>query len=148
MIGTLVVRGRISFFYRDVMDMKVTKRIGDYAASLCFDSYHHDLCINTWHSKGVMPRPEGTNGLYHFAVVYRALSALQERFRRLRSANVDIDDIVDHGTSLSVYGRDPDRHGFKLYWDPPAETCWSADGVLRIGQRRISFEQLLETKGT
>jgi catechol 2,3-dioxygenase len=130
-------------FYRDVLDMKITKRIGHDAAFLAFHSYHHDLCINTWHSKGGMPRPEGTTGLYHFAVTYSALNGLQAACQRVLAADINIDDVVDHGTGLSVYVRDPDHNGVELNWDRPAETWWSADGSLRMGHRRISLDQFL-----
>jgi catechol 2,3-dioxygenase len=69
-------------FYRDVLNMKVTKRL-DEAAFLSFGSYHHDLCINIWNSKGGVPRPKGTTGL--FAVAYRDLRALQAACQRVRS---------------------------------------------------------------
>lgn len=130
-------------FYRDVLNMKVTKRIGSDAAFLAFDSYHHDLCLNTWHSRGGLPRPEGTTGLYHFAVTFLAFDALQAACQRMLAANIDIDDVVDHGTSLSVYVRDPDQNGVELSWDRPSETWWSADGSLRMGHRRISLDQFL-----
>lgn len=130
-------------FYRDVLGMKITKRIGDDAAFLAFDSYHHDLCLNTWHSRGGMPRPAGTTGLYHFAVTYRALSALKATCHRVVAAYVNIDDLVDHGTSLSVYVQDPDQNGVELNWDRAAETWWSADGSLKMGHRHISLDQIL-----
>jgi catechol 2,3-dioxygenase len=130
-------------FYRDVLGMKVTKRIGNDAAFLAFHSYHHDLCINTWRSRGGVPRPEGTTGLYHFAITYQAFHALQGACQCLLTANVNIDDVVDHGTSLSVYVRDPDQNGVELNWDRSAETWWSVDGSLRMGYRPISIDQLL-----
>jgi catechol 2,3-dioxygenase len=132
-------------FYRDALNMKITKRIGTEAAFLAFHNYHHDLCINTWNSKGGMPRPEGTTGLFHFAVTYQALDALQAACQRVLAAGVHIDDVVDHGTSLSVYVRDPDQNGVELNWDRQAESWRSADGSLRMGHRRISLDQLLGT---
>jgi catechol 2,3-dioxygenase len=59
------------------------------------------------------------------------------------AANIEIDDVVDHGTSLSVYVRDPDQNGVELNWDRPVETWWSADGSLRMGHRRISLDKFL-----
>jgi catechol 2,3-dioxygenase len=130
-------------FYRDVLDMKITKRIGDDAAFLAFRSYHHDLCINTWHSRGGKPRPEDTTGLYHFAIIYPAFDALKAACRRILAASLAVDDVVDHGTSLSVYVHDPDRNGVELTWDRPAETWWSADGALKMGHRPITLDHLL-----
>jgi catechol 2,3-dioxygenase len=134
-------------FYHNVLNMKVTKRL-DEAAFLSFDSYHHDLCINTWHGKGGSPRPKGTTGLYHFAVVYRNFAALQGACQRVLAAGVAIDDVVDHDVSLSVYLRDPDQNGVELYWDRPVEVWWSAEGALRMGYRRIPIQQLLNAADT
>ncbi|MCR6727720.1 VOC family protein [Agrobacterium fabrum] len=130
-------------FYRDILNMKMTKRIRNEAAFLAFHSYHHDLCINTWNSKGGVPRPKGTTGLYHFAVSYQAFDALQAACHRLLAANVEIDDVIDHGTSLSLYVRDPDQNGIELSWDRPPESWWSADGVLQMGHRQISLQEFL-----
>jgi catechol 2,3-dioxygenase len=123
-------------FYQRVLGLKVTKLM-EGAAFLAFQDYHHDLCINTWQSKGGSPRPKGSTGLYHFAVLYRDLADLQSACRRVLAADVPIDDIVDHAVSLSVYLRDPDQNGVELYWDRPATDWWS-DGQLGMGYRRIS----------
>ncbi|MFT8243790.1 VOC family protein [Roseomonas sp. BN140053] len=133
-------------FYQDALGMRVTKRLEE-AAFLSFGSYHHDLCINTWQSKGGSPRPQGATGLYHFAVAFGELAALQDTSRRLGAAGIAIDDVVDHGVSLSAYLRDPDQNGVELTWDRPAESWWSAEGALRMGHRRISLEQLLAAEG-
>lgn len=132
-------------FYRDVLGLKVTKLLDD-AAFLAFDGYHHDLCINTWQSKGCSPRPTGTTGLYHFAAVYRDFSDLQAACRRVLAAGAAIDDAVDHDVSLSIYLRDPDQNGVELYWDRPAERWRSAEGRLQMGYRRIPFERLLNAE--
>jgi catechol 2,3-dioxygenase len=128
-------------FYEGILGLKVTKRI-EGAAFLAFHDYHHDLCINTWQSRGGSPRPEGTTGLYHFATLYRDFAGLQAACRRVLAADVAIDDIVDHDVSLSVYLRDPDQNGVELYWDRPATDWWS-NGHLKMGHRRIPLEQLL-----
>lgn len=128
-------------FYRDTLGMKVTKLL-DEAAFLSFGSYHHDLCLNTWKTRGGVPQPDGTTGLYHFAIAYGELGALRAATQRVRSAGLVVDDVVDHDVSLSVYLRDPDLNGVELSWDRPAGAWWSADGKLRMGYRRISLELL------
>lgn len=134
--------GRSLAFYRDHVGMSVTKLL-DEAAFLSLGGYHHDLCINTWRSKEGAPGPKGATGLYHFAITYGDLGALQAVVQHVRSAGIPIEDVVDHGVSLSVYVRDPDQNGVELTWDRPAETWWSEDGSLRMGHRRIALEELL-----
>ena len=131
-------------FYRDTLRMRVTKLMSD-AAFLAFEDYHHDLCINTWHSKGGSPRPKGTTGLYHFAAVYRDFDDFQAACRRVLAAGIEIDDVVDHDVSLSVYLRDPDRNGVELYWDRPRSHGWS-EGEIDMGYRRIPIGRLLDEK--
>jgi catechol 2,3-dioxygenase len=131
-------------FYRDVLRMKVTKLMND-AAFLAFEDYHHDLCINTWQSKGGSPRPKGTTGLYHFAAVYRDFANLQAACRGVLAAGIEIDDVVDHDVSLSVYLRDPDQNGVELYWDRPRSHWWS-EGEIEMGYRHIPIERLLDEK--
>jgi catechol 2,3-dioxygenase len=125
-------------FYRDILGMRVTKLLND-AAFLSFGNYHHDLCLNTWKSKGGAPRPEGTTGLFHFAIAYNTLEGLQAATRGVRSAGFVIDDVVDHLVSVSVYLRDPDQNGLELSWDRPVNDWWSEDGGLRMGHRRITL---------
>ncbi len=132
-------------FYQDILGMKVTKLM-DGAAFLAFEDYHHDLCVNTWQSKGGSPRPKGTTGLYHFATVFRDLADLQAACRRVVAAGIEIDDVVDHDVSLSVYLRDPDQNGVELYWDRPRDDWWS-EGQIKMGHRRIPIASLLDAKG-
>lgn len=93
---------------------------------------------------GGAPGPKGATGLYHFAIAYDGLGALQAVTRRVQAASFPIEEVVDHGVSLSVYLRDPDQNNVELTWDRPAETRRSEDGALRMGHRRIALEQLME----
>jgi len=65
-------------FYRDVLGMTVQKRIGDAAAFMSFGHYHHDLCINTWHSKAGSAPPKGSTGLLSIGVVTGPLIGSQK----------------------------------------------------------------------
>jgi catechol 2,3-dioxygenase len=134
-------------FYQRFLQMKITKRIPDAAAFLSFGDYHHDLCINTWLSKGGEPRRSGTTGLYHFAVLYGELTNLQAVVRDLIAGGIEIDEVVDHAVTLSAYLRDPDGNGLELYWDRPRETWWASDEKLGMGHRPIALESLLAAIG-
>ena len=130
-------------FYHDVLGLQVTKRIGDAAAFLAFDSYHHDICINTWESLGGSPPAPGTTGLFHFAILYPTLVELAQAVVRLRAAGVEVDSAVDHTVSLSLYLRDPDGNGVELYWDKNREHWHNSAGELLMGHRQISPEDIL-----
>ena len=86
-------------FYQGVLGFKVTKRLGDAAAFLAHGDYHHDICINTWESRGGSPPTSGTTGLFHFAIVYAERNDLRDAYERLKAAGIAIDSAVDHGVS-------------------------------------------------
>jgi catechol 2,3-dioxygenase len=128
-------------FYQGVLGFKVTKRVGD-AAFLAHGDYHHDICINTWESRGGSLPATGTTGLFHFAIVYAERSDLRDAYRRLKAAGIGIDSAVDHGVSESIYLRDPDQNGVELYWDRP-DALWWSKGELNMGHRPMQLEELL-----
>ena len=130
-------------FYQGVLGMKVTKRIGDEAAFLAFDDYHHDLCINTWESRNGRAPAAGTTGLYHAAIVYESREALVQVYMRLVRQNITIDQAVDHGVTESLYLHDPDGNSLELYWDRPEETWFSEKGDLKMHFTRVDPEQFL-----
>lgn len=130
-------------FYEGVLGLKVTKRIGDEAAFLAYEGYHHDICINTWQSRDGSPPAQNTTGLFHLAIVYAERSGLRDAFRRVKAAGIAIDAAVDHGVSESLYLRDPDQNGVELYWDRPASLWFDADGGLNMGDRPMEPEVLL-----
>jgi len=66
-------------FYTEILGFEVTKRFGDEAFFMSAVGYHHQIVINTWVGKDARPRPPGTTGLYHFAILLR---------NRLELANV------------------------------------------------------------
>jgi catechol 2,3-dioxygenase len=130
-------------FYQDVLGFKVTKRLGQAAAFLAHGDYHHDICINTWESRGGSPPTAGATGLFHFAILYTERSDLRVMYERLKAAGIAIDSTVDHGVSESIYIRDPDQNGVELYWDRPASLWWNGSGEINMGHRPIDPEELL-----
>ena len=106
-------------FYRDALGFEVTARYGKDAVFLSAGGYHHHIGLNTWAGRGAPPPPQGTTGLYHFAVLYPDRSALARAVRHLLDHGVQLEGASDHGVSEAVYLRDPDGNGVELYWDRP-----------------------------
>ena len=130
-------------FYRDVLGLKVTKRIGDTAAFLAYGDYHHDICINTWESRGGSPPPAGATGLFHIAIVFPQRDELRDAFMRVKAAGIVIDSAVDHGVSESLYLRDPDQNGVELYWDRPSALWRDGAGELNMRHSPVDPDQLM-----
>jgi len=132
-------------FYRDVLGFEVTIRYGTEAVFLSAGGYHHHIGLNTWDSQGGQPPPQGTTGLYHFAIRYPTRAALADAFRRLRDAKISLEGASDHGVSEALYLRDPDGNGIELYWDRPSIT-WprTPDGKLDMYTKPLNLESLIK----
>lgn len=131
-------------FYRDVLGLRITQRIGRDAAFLSAGGYHHDIGLNTWVSRAGRPPPPGSTGLYHTAILYPTRAALADALRRLRDAGMPLDGAADHGVSEALYLRDPDENGVELYRDRPPDQ-WPRDpaGNLAMFTRPLDLDNLL-----
>jgi catechol 2,3-dioxygenase len=116
-------------FYRGVLGFDVTAYgSDDEHAFLAAGSYHHHIALNTWHSKGGTPPPEGHTGLEHFAILYPDRRELARAVERLLEHGYPIRAAQDHGVSISVYLSDPDGNGIELYYDRPREEWFDSRG--------------------
>lgn len=131
-------------FYCGVLGFELMQRYGSEAAFISAGGYHHHIGLNTWESRGGLPPPAGSTGLYHLAVVYPTRVALADALRRLATAGISLDGASDHGVSEALYLRDPDENGVELYWDRPREE-WplTPDGHLAMYTRWLDIEGLL-----
>src|SRR6187401_3713420 len=104
--------------------------------------YHHAL--NTWESKGGLPPPPHTTGLYHVAIRYPTRAALADALRRLIDAGISLEGASDHGVSEALYLRDPDSNGIELAWDRPKDK-WpkKPDGSLQMYTNPLDLHDLL-----
>lgn len=132
-------------FYSDVLGFEVTQRMGDSAAFLGADGYHHHIGLNTWESRHGGPPAPGTTGLYHVAFLYPDRASLGSVLRRLVEGGIPLDGAADHGVSEALYLRDPDGNGLELYCDRPRE-LWprGADGELAMFTRPLDLRSLLD----
>ena len=130
-------------FYCDVLGFELVQRHGPGAAFVSAGGYHHHIGLNTWESLGGPPPPQGTTGLYHFAIRYPSRAALADALRRLQAAGIPLDGASDHGVSEALYLRDPDQNGVELYWDRrPEEWPRAGDGRLAMVTRPLDLESL------
>jgi catechol 2,3-dioxygenase len=136
--------GRSLAFYRDVLGFEVTQGYGQDAVFVSAGGYHHHIGLNTWESKGGIPPPPGTTGLYHLAILYPTRASLADALRRLMRAKIKLTGAADHGVSEALYLNDPDGNGVELYWDRP-KTEWprNSDGSLAMYTRQLDLSDLL-----
>ena len=135
-------------FWRDVIGLGETQRLGDRAVFLAAGGYHHHIALNTWDSADGAWPPSGSTGLYHVALLYPHRPALAEALRRVQAAGIALEGASDHGVSEALYLRDPDGNGVELYRDrPEAEWPRDASGGLAMVTRRLDLAALLEATG-
>ena len=80
------------------------------------------------------PGPEDSRvGLYHFAWQMDSFDDLKSLYADMKSKDVDIRGIGDHGISFGVYFFDPDGNEIEAYYEMPKDE-WPADGDLFEGE--------------
>jgi catechol 2,3-dioxygenase len=131
-------------FWRDVIGLSVTQRMGARAAFLSAGGYHHHIALNTWESLGGSPPPDDATGLYHVALLYPDRAALGAALAQVLAAGISLEGAADHGVSEALYLRDPDGNGVELYRDrSEAEWPRDASGNLAMVNARLDVTALL-----
>jgi len=82
-----------------------------------------------------------TVGLYHLAWEVDSLNTLEKLSERLAGADALV-GTSDHGTTKSLYGRDPSGLEFEIVWIIPADMVTEADQAAstRIGRLDLARE--------
>ena len=103
----------------------------------------HDLGLFAIGSQaGPSGAGRSTVGLYHLAWEVDTLEEL-ERLAGVLADNDALTGASDHGTTKSLYGRDPDGLEFEIAWIIPAEQL---DDAARDGRKRIGRLDLTKEK--
>jgi catechol-2,3-dioxygenase len=110
-------------FYRDVLGFR-TKTAFPGAAFLQAPGSTND------HDLGLFERgagSQGTIGLYHLAWEVESLDDLEDHMVRLADAGALV-GMSDHGTTKSLYAKDPDGIEFEVVWLIPAHLLDGTEG--------------------
>lgn len=88
-----------------------------------------EVLIELEERRDARPRPRGTTGLFHVAILVPDRPALAVVLRRLVARQVQL-GASDHIVSEALYLDDPDGNGIEIYRDRPAsEWRWKGDTV-------------------
>jgi catechol-2,3-dioxygenase len=118
-------------FYRDVLGFDYIQG-GDAMAGAAFlrapgSTNDHDLGLfQIGSAAGPSGAGRSTVGLYHLAWEVDTLGDLAELAGKLSAAGALV-GASDHGTTKSLYGRDPDGLEFEVVWIIPADLLTDAD---------------------
>ena len=136
-LGHLVLRVRdleaSEQWYSEVLGLHTTnKRPGSMIFMSAKEGSSHELALVSVGPDA--PGPEESRvGLYHFAWEMESLEDLQELYAHMKSKDVNIGGIGDHGISLGVYLFDPDGNEIEVYYEM-AEENWPEDSDLFSGE--------------
>ncbi len=88
--------------------------------------------------------PQGTTGLYHFAVLVPSRFELGQVLRRIAQTETPVQGFADHGVSEAIYLGDPDGNGIEMYRDRPRDE-WphNPDGTITMVTDPIDLDGVL-----
>ena len=124
-------------FYCDVLGFDVQRRYPN-AAFLIIPGTTDDHHLGLFEQPGIQPPAEHVARMYHSAWEVAELTDLARARQRLIEAGSLVGQ-SDHGTSLSLYAKDPDGLEFELFWTVPGGTP--------IGTRALNLEAELAKRG-
>ena len=124
-------------FYCEVLGFEVQRRYPN-AAFLTIPGSGDDHNLGLFEQPGVRPPDEGVARMYHAAWEVGELTDLVRAKRRLIEARSLVGS-SDHGTSLSLYAKDPDGLEFELFWAVP--------GGAPAGTRPLDLDAELARRG-
>lgn len=136
-------------FYTDVLGFRrIDEMTPDGFAGAAFlrapDSTNdHDLGLfELGPAAGPSLAPQQTVGLYHLAWEVDTLGELERTAEQLAAAGALV-GASDHGTTKSLYGKDPDGLEFEIVWIIPADLL---DEAAKDSRRRIAPLDLTKEK--
>ena len=124
-------------FYCDLLGFEVKRRFPN-AAFLKIPGSADDHHLGLFEQTGVAEPDERVARMYHAAWEVAELTDLVAARRRLLEAGALVGQ-SDHGTSLSLYAKDPDGLEFEIFWTVP-------DGS-PAGTRPLDLERELAKRG-
>ena len=134
-------------FYTDVLGFRVLNVLPDGFRGAAFlqapgSTNDHDLGLfEIGSAAAASPAGRGAVGLYHLAWEVDTLAEL-ERLAELLSQSGALVGASDHGTTKSLYAKDPDGIEFEVAWIVPADQIDDAakEGRSRIGRLDLDRE--------
>jgi catechol 2,3-dioxygenase len=90
------------------------------------------------------PRPPGTTGLFHFAILVPDRRDLAAALRRVGDSGWRFSGASDHLVSEALYLSDPEHNGIEIYRDRPRED-WDYEGdQVRMATIPLNLAEVME----
>jgi catechol 2,3-dioxygenase len=89
------------------------------------------------------PRPPGTTGLFHLAILVPTRLDLAHALRRVADEGWHFTGASDHLVSEALYLNDPEGNGIEIYRDRPRDEWSYKDGELEMATLPLDLDSLL-----
>ena len=113
------------------------------AGSASFGPPGGEIIVRVDATRDTRRRPEGTPGLYHFAILFPDRPSLARVIAHLHDTQWPFQGFADHGVSEAAYLADPDGNGVELYVDRPRTQWTGADGSIVMYSKPLDLRSLL-----
>src|SRR6266487_3372898 len=135
---TVADLGRVRDFYRDAIGLSELES-GNGRVSMGADEPVVELVGRA----DAPPRPRGTSGLFHLAIVVPSRADLARALQRVAEAGGRLSGASDHLVSEALYLSDPEGNGIELYRDRPREEWPFRDGTLQMDTLPLDLDGVL-----
>jgi catechol 2,3-dioxygenase len=129
-------------FYRDAIGL-ADLGTEDGAVRLGTDEDSPRSIVELAGDPDATPRPRGTSGLFHLAILVPTRADLARALQRVADAGWRLSGASDHLVSEALYLSDPEGNGIELYRDRPREEWPVRDGVLQMDTLPLDLDGVL-----
>jgi catechol 2,3-dioxygenase len=126
-------------FYRDAIGLSEL----DAADGIVRLGAESDPIVELVGDPDAPPRPRGTSGLFHLAIVVPTRADLARALQRVAEAGWRLSGASDHLVSEALYLSDPEGNGIELYRDRPRDQWPIHEGVLQMDTLPLDLDGVL-----
>ncbi|WP_160724329.1 VOC family protein [Bacillus sp. USDA818B3_A] len=126
-------------FYQQIIGLRVLDR-NERRAVLTADGKSPLVILEE--PVGVIPKPERTSGLYHFAILLPSRADLGAFLRHIIETGYPL-GAGDHYVSEALYLNDPDGNGIEVYQDRPSSEWTWKNGLVDMATEEVDAEGIL-----
>jgi catechol 2,3-dioxygenase len=138
---TVADRDRARDFYRDAIglsDVKFGPNNGTVRLGV-----EDESVVELVGDPSAEPRPQGTSGLFHMAILVPSRADLARALQRVANSGWRLSGASDHLVSEALYLRDPEGNGIELYSDRPRDQWQVRDGAIQMSTLPLDLDSLL-----
>jgi catechol 2,3-dioxygenase len=128
-------------FYRDAIGLLELRRDGEMVELGAPGS--DEALVTLVERPDAPPRPAGTTGLFHLALLVADRAELARALRRVTEAGYRFTGASDHLVSEALYLNDLEGNGIEIYRDRPRDEWSRVDGQLQMATLPMDLDGVL-----